>query len=95
MKRLPGLRLAVHRLMERLPGKDKTSGAPSISKPDWLLLLFDVCWLIGLLGLTLYISWIFDNLPAGDPILYHTYALRSGPILLSFIRSQKNIRRSR
>ena len=87
MKRLPGLRLAVHRLMERLPGKDKTSGAPSISKPDWLLLLFDVCWLIGLLGLTLYISWIFDNLPAGDPILYHTYALAfwtDSPIFHSF-----------
>ncbi|HEU5368932.1 MAG TPA: glycosyltransferase family 87 protein [Ktedonobacterales bacterium] len=28
-----------------------------------------------MLGLTLYVSWVYDKLPAGDPVLYHAYAV--------------------
>ena len=45
------------------------------TKPGWLLLCFDVCCLAGALVMTLNISWVFDHLPAGDPVVYVNYAL--------------------
>jgi hypothetical protein len=75
VKRLHRLRLVVHRLTERPAEREHTTDVISIAKPGWLLLFFDTCCLAGLLGLTLYVSWVYDKLPAGDPREYHTYAV--------------------
>lgn len=75
VKRLQPIRLIAQRLKERAKAQEQTTGAPRIPKPGWLLLFFDVCCLAGLLVLTLYISWVYDKLPAGDPHEYHVYAM--------------------
>ncbi len=56
-----------------LPEGGKAS-AQSVAKPGWSLLFFDICCLAGALILTLNFSWVFDKLPAGDPVEYHLYA---------------------
>ncbi len=70
---LERLRLAARRVTPRLAPQVKPG--VTTSKPGWLILFFDLCWLAGLLILTLYISWVYDKLPAGDPVIYHTYAV--------------------
>ncbi len=74
MRPLQRVHLVAQRLTERPPAQQGT-GAPRDARPGWLLLFFDVCWLMGLLGLTLYISWVYDRLPVGDPRLYRDYAV--------------------
>ncbi len=83
VKPLQRLRLAAQRLTEPVPAQEqKTSvgaratgaGAADVAKPGWLLIFFDVCCLAGLLVLTLYISWVYDKLPVGDPREYYAYA---------------------
>jgi hypothetical protein len=86
-ERVKHLRLAAHYLTKSRPTLKPSANALHISKAQWLLIFFDLCWLSGLLALTLYISWVFDGLPAGDPVLYHTYALafwNGSPIFHSF-----------
>jgi hypothetical protein len=81
------LRLVAPRVKALLPAWEKIKGAPDPSRPDWLLLFFDTCWLAGLLAMTLFICWVYDNLPAGDPLLYHDYAVAfwgTPPLLHSF-----------
>jgi hypothetical protein len=73
--RFQRLRQVAHRLTEPPPAREQTTGTPTASRPGWLLLFFDVCCLAGLLSLTLYISWVYDRLPAGDPVEYHAYAV--------------------
>jgi hypothetical protein len=75
VQRLGRLRLAGQRLTQRPSPQEQAAGTTPLSKPGWLLLFFDICWLAGALLLTLYISWVYDHLPAGDPIEYHQYAL--------------------
>ena len=70
---LERLRLAARRVTPR-PAPPAKLGVTA-PKPGWLILFFDLCWLAGLLILTLYISWVYDKLPAGDPVEYHTYAV--------------------
>ncbi len=69
------LRQAVRRLTEPSQAPERTISAPSTTKPSWLLLFFDACCLAGLLVMTLYISWVYDKLPVGDPKEYHAYAI--------------------
>jgi hypothetical protein len=81
------LRLVAHRLIERPAPQENPADAATAAKPGWLLLFFDVCWLAGLLILTLYVSWVYDSLPAGDPNEYHAYAVafwETPPILHAF-----------
>lgn len=75
VKRLQHLRLIAQRLKERARAREQATGITHTTKPGWSLLFFDVCCLVGLLVLTLYISWIYDQLPAGDPREYHVYAV--------------------
>jgi hypothetical protein len=75
VQRVSTLRQAVRRLTETPPAQEQSTSAAHAAKPSWLLLFFDTCCLVGLLTLTLYISWIYDQLPAGDPIEYHGYAV--------------------
>ncbi|HLW00678.1 MAG TPA: glycosyltransferase family 87 protein [Ktedonobacterales bacterium] len=89
VQRVSPLRKAIRRLTETPPTQEKTTSAAKAAKPSWLLLFFDTCWVSGLLALTLYISWVYDKLPAGDPVEYHGYAVafwKVPPLFHSFPR---------
>jgi hypothetical protein len=69
------LRLAAQRLTHSPAPQSQAPSASIPARPGWLLLFFDLCLLAGILLLTLYISWVYDHLPAGDPAEYHSYAV--------------------
>ncbi len=74
IQQLERLRGVARRLTET-PAPQATSAGDTTKKPGWLLLLFDVCCLAGVLLLTVNISWVYDRLPSGDPDEYHNYAM--------------------
>jgi hypothetical protein len=89
VQRVLPLRQAFRRLTETPPAQEQTTSAVNAAKPSWLLLFFDTCCLSGLLVLTLYISWVYDKLPAGDPREYYGYAVafwKVPPLFHSFPR---------
>ncbi len=89
VQRVSPLRQAIRRLTETPPTQEQTTSAAKAAKPSWLLLFFDTCCLSGLLALTLYISWVYDKLPAGDPKEYYGYAVafwKVPPLFHSFPR---------
>jgi hypothetical protein len=69
------LRLAAQRFKQSLAPQSHAPETAAATRPGWLLLFFDLCLLAGILLLTLYISWVYDHLPAGDPAEYHSYAV--------------------
>lgn len=69
------LRLEAQRLSRSSAPLSQAPEAFTSTRPGWLLLFFDLCLLAGILLITLYISWVYDHLPAGDPAEYHSYAV--------------------
>ncbi len=69
------LRLSAQRLTQAPAPQGQPSEGSIPTKPGWLLLFFDLCLLAGILLMTLYVSWVYDRLPAGDPAEYHSYAV--------------------